>query len=108
MAVKVFEPWMGCLCLCQIRLNSGEPVALFKNQTIRLAVLTLAVFKVVSTVAIAGAIPPELAPILSRLGLTAQELLQQVWKFSSSADNQSVPLAEPPPVSISISQPVVV
>ena len=34
-------------------LNSGEPVALFKNQTIRLAVLTLAVFKVVSTVAIA-------------------------------------------------------
>ena len=30
-----------------------------------------------------GAIPPELAPILSRLGLTAQELLQQVWKFSS-------------------------
>ena len=36
-----------------VRLNSGEPVALFKNQTIRLAVLTLAVFKVVSTVAIA-------------------------------------------------------
>ena len=34
-------------------LNSGEPVALFKNQTIRLADLTLAVFKVVSTVAIA-------------------------------------------------------
>ena len=34
-------------------LNAGEPVALFKNQTIRLAVLTLAVFKVVSTVAIA-------------------------------------------------------
>ena len=54
-----------------------------------------------------GAIPPELAPILSRLGLTAQELLQQVWKFSSTTDNQSVPLVGPP-VSISISEPVVV
>ena len=30
-----------------LRLNSDEPVALFKNQTIRLAVLTLAAFKVV-------------------------------------------------------------
>ena len=30
-------------------------------------------------------------PILSRLGLTAQELLQQVWKFSLPTDNQSVP-----------------
>ena len=41
------------LNLYRVRLNSGKPVALFKNQTIRLAVLALAVFKVVSTVAIA-------------------------------------------------------
>ena len=54
-----------------------------------------------------GAIPPELAPILSRLELTAQELLQQVWQFSSPTDNLSVPLVDPP-VSISISEPVVV
>lgn len=53
-----------------------------------------------------GAIPSGLPPILSRLGLTPQELFRQVWKFGAPDDNKVSLLHEPPSIPPSSSSAV--